>query len=67
MQSDVNVNSFDKLSPSACNLTCEEYTDVVYLGDCGGENAYNLFEFKEGTFCLFDLYYYYNTNQTNKK
>lgn len=49
MQSDVNVNSFDKRSPSACNHTCEDYTDVVYSGDCGGENAYNLFEFKEGT------------------
>lgn len=50
MQSDVNENYFDKLSPSACNHTCEDNTDVVYSGDCGGENAYNLFEFKEVSF-----------------
>ncbi|XP_052693386.1 uncharacterized protein LOC128171648 isoform X2 [Crassostrea angulata] len=50
MQSDLNLNSFDKLSPSACNLTCEDNTDIVYAGDCGGENAYNLFEFKEVSF-----------------
>lgn len=48
MQSDVNVNPFDKLPLSACNSTCEDNTDVVYSEDCGGENAYNLFEFKEG-------------------
>lgn len=49
MQSDVNVNPFDKLPPSACNSTCEDNTDVVYSGDCGGENAYNLFKIQEGT------------------
>lgn len=52
MQSDVKANYFDKLSPSACNNTCEDNTDVVYSGDCGGENAYNLFEFKEGTLSI---------------
>lgn len=52
MQSDVNENYFDKRSPSACNHTCEDNINVVYSGDCGGENAYNLFEFKEGTLSI---------------
>lgn len=52
MQSDVNENYFDKLSPSACNHTCEDNTDVVYSEDCGRENAYNLFEFKRDTLSI---------------
>lgn len=52
MQSDLILNSFEKLPSSACNLTCEDNTDIVYSGDCGGENAYNLFEYKEGTLSI---------------
>lgn len=49
IESDVYVNSTDRLSPSDCNFTCEDNTDVIYSGDCGGNNAYNLFEIQEGT------------------
>lgn len=49
IESDVHVNSTNRLSPSGCNFTCEENTDVIYLGDCGGISAYNLYEIQEGT------------------
>lgn len=45
----VIVNHFNRLSPADCNYKCEDNTDVIYSGDCGGNNAYNLFEIQEGT------------------
>lgn len=45
----VIVNHFNRLSPSDCNFTCEDNTDVIYSGDCGGNNAYNLYKIQEGT------------------
>lgn len=49
IESDIHVNSFNRLSPSDCNYKCEDNTDVIYSGDCGGTNAYNLYEIQEGT------------------
>lgn len=54
IESEVSVNPFNELPPSACNFTCEDTTDDIYSGDCGGENAYNLFEFQEGTLHKFN-------------
>lgn len=49
IETDVPVNSSNRLSPSDCNFTCGDNTDVIYSGDCGGNNAYNLYEIQEGT------------------
>lgn len=53
IESNVDLNPFNELPPSDCNFTCEDNTDDIYLKDCGGENAYNLFEVQKGT--LFKL------------
>lgn len=49
IESNVNLNPFNELPPSACNFTCEDNTDDIYSKECGGENAYNLLKFQEGT------------------
>lgn len=49
IQTDAPVNSSNRLSPSDCNSTCEDNTDDIYSGDCGGTSAYNLYEIQEGT------------------
>lgn len=49
IQTDAPVNSTNRLSPSECNFKCEDKTDVIYSGDCGGTSAYNLYEVQEGT------------------
>lgn len=54
IESNVNLNPFNKLPPSACNFTCEDNTNDIYSKDCGGKNAYNLFEFQESTLYKFD-------------
>lgn len=54
IESDVHVNSFNRLSPSGCDFTCEDNTDVIYSGDCGGISAYNIYEIQEGTFYIND-------------
>lgn len=47
IESVVPVNSSNRLSPSDCNFKCEDNTDVIYSGDCGGTSAYNLYEIQE--------------------
>ncbi|XP_065944798.1 uncharacterized protein [Magallana gigas] len=47
IESDIHVNSFNRLLPSDCNYKCEDNTDVIYSGDCGGTSAYNLYEIQE--------------------
>lgn len=54
IESNVNLNPFNELPPSACNFTCEDNTDDIYSKDCGGENAYNLYEVQESTLYKFD-------------
>lgn len=54
IKSDVYVNPFNRLSPSDCNFTCEDNTDVIYSGDCGGIRAYNIYEIQEGTSSIND-------------
>lgn len=49
IETDVPVNSSNRLSPDDCDFTCEDNTDVIYSGDCGGTSAYNLYEIQEGT------------------
>lgn len=49
IESVVPVNSSNRLSPADCNYKCEDNTDVIYSGDCGGISAYNLYEIQEGT------------------
>lgn len=49
IETDVPVNSSNRLSPYDCNFKCEDNTDVIYSGDCGGISAYNLYEIQEGT------------------
>lgn len=50
IESNVDLNPFNELPPSDCNFTCKDNTDDIYSKDCGGENAYNLFEVQEDTF-----------------
>eukprot|EP00105_Crassostrea_gigas_P040514 XP_019924662.1 PREDICTED: uncharacterized protein LOC105332718 [Crassostrea gigas] len=40
---DVNIYPLNELPPSACNFKCEDNSDDVYPGDCGGESAYNIY------------------------
>lgn len=47
IESDVHVNSTNRLSPADCNFTCEDNTDLIYSGDCGGTSAYNIYEIQE--------------------
>lgn len=46
---DVNIYPLNELPPSACNFKCEDHSDDVYSGDCGGEGAYNIYEIQGGT------------------
>lgn len=49
IERNVFLNPSNKLTPSACNYTCGDQDDIV-SGDCGGERAYNLFEYQEVKF-----------------
>lgn len=54
IKSDVHVNPVNRLLSSDCNFTCKDNTDVIYSGDCGGIQAYNLYEIQEGTSSIND-------------
>lgn len=58
---DVNIYPLNELPPSACNFKCEDHSDDVYSGDCGGESAYNIYEIQGGTlyilWCTFKIKY----------
>lgn len=49
IERDTRLSHFTRLSPSDCNYKCEDNTDDIYSGDCGGESAYNIYETQEGT------------------
>lgn len=40
-----DVSPFNLLPASGCNFKCG---DDIYLGDCGGESAYNIYETQKG-------------------
>lgn len=46
------VNPLNRLSASDCNIKCGDNSDDIYLGDCGGTNAYNIYEIQEGALCI---------------
>lgn len=62
---DVNIYPLNELPPSACNFKCEDYSDDVYPGDCGGESAYNIYEIQGGT--LYILWCNFKIKYGNKK
>lgn len=41
----------DVRAPSNCPVRCVDYP----IGDCGGENAYNLFEFELGIVSIYKI------------
>lgn len=43
IEPDIPINLFTRHT-SACNYTFEDTSDDIYSTDCGGENAYNIFE-----------------------
>lgn len=49
IERDIPINLLTRLLPSACNYTCEDNSDDIYSTDCGGENAYNIYETQGGT------------------
>lgn len=45
----VYLNTSNEKLPSACNYKCEDNSNVIHPVECGGERAYSIFEFQEGT------------------
>eukprot|EP00105_Crassostrea_gigas_P005969 XP_011419741.1 PREDICTED: uncharacterized protein LOC105322619 [Crassostrea gigas] len=52
IESNIHLGPFNQLSASDCNYECDNYSDNVYLGDCGGNSTYNIYETQEGTFFM---------------
>lgn len=51
---DIRSGPFSRRLPASdCNFKCEDNSDNIYSGDCGGENAYNLYETQGGTLHMF--------------
>lgn len=50
IKSSITVNPFNRISPSKCDFACEDNSDDIYPGDCGGRNAYNIYEVQEVNF-----------------
>eukprot|EP00105_Crassostrea_gigas_P033959 XP_019918107.1 PREDICTED: uncharacterized protein LOC109617186 [Crassostrea gigas] len=40
---DICLSHYNRLSASDCNFKCGGSSDDIYLDDCGGENAYNIY------------------------
>lgn len=53
-ESSIHVNLFNRISPSECDNACEDESDDIYPGDCGGRNAYNIYEIQkvQGIICI---------------
>lgn len=49
----IRLSSINRLAPSDCNYECEDDSDNIYSGDCGGEVAYNIYETQGGTLYIF--------------
>lgn len=52
---DVNIYPLNELPPSACNFKCEDNSDDVYPGDCGGESAYNIYGNQGGHYTHYNV------------
>lgn len=48
IKSNTYVSPFNRLQASDCNFECGDNADDIYLGDCGGKSAYNIYETQEG-------------------
>lgn len=48
IERDIHVSPLNRLSASDCNFKCRGKSDEIYLGDCGGEIAYNVYETQGG-------------------
>lgn len=48
VEHDIHVSPSHRLSASDCNIKCGVNSDDIYLEDCGGESAYNIYETQEG-------------------
>lgn len=46
--SDICLSSLNKIPPSACNNTCGDNSDDIYLGECGGKRVYNIYKVQGG-------------------
>lgn len=44
IKSDNYINPNHRISPLSCDYKCEDNSDDIYPGDCGGRNAYNIYE-----------------------
>lgn len=49
IERDIHESPFNRLLASACNIKCGDNSDDIYLEDCGGEGAYNIYELQGGT------------------
>lgn len=47
-KSDIHIRPLHRRSPPECDLKCEDNSDDIYSGDCGGESNYNLYEIRKG-------------------
>lgn len=45
---DICLSHYNRLSASVCNFKCGGSSDDIYLDDCGGENAYNIYGTQRG-------------------
>lgn len=45
---DIYLTPFNRRPASNCNFKCEGNSEDIYLDDCGGEHAYNVYETQEG-------------------
>lgn len=52
---DVNIYPLNELPPYACNFKCEDNSDDVYPGDCGGESAYNIYGNQGGHYTHYNV------------
>lgn len=45
---DRNIRHLNRLSASDCNFKCGGSSEDIYLDDCGGEKAYNIYGTQSG-------------------
>lgn len=50
---DLRSITINSLPPLHCKYKCENNADDAYLADCGGEDAYNIYETQEGIIYIF--------------
>lgn len=48
IKSDNYINPNHRISPLSCDYKCGDNSDDIYPGDCGGRNAYNIYEIQRG-------------------